>query len=317
MTERSRTDRASSVVFMVCAAAMALAVVYRTFRPAQAVSATTRQPAAVSEAIWQNALGAGIFIGGSREGPVTIVELTDLECPACRGFESTLDDVLVERPTDVRLLYVPHPLSYHRFAMAAAKGAECAADVGSLPRWIKTVYAGQDSLGLKSWGAYAADARISDTALIARCAREARPSPRVQNGLALGSSLGSVGTPTVIVNGLRFFDTPTKDQLEKVIDSAGRSAPRIAERLTLLGRVLDSATSAPVASATVALLTAAGEVIAHDESTADGGFGVRTANGRYRIRVTRVGYDTFVASRLTELRGVLPPHVILLSQTTR
>lgn len=317
MTNRSRMDRPASVVIMAAAVIVAAAVVYRAFRPARAGSATSRPPAPMEDAQWRNALGAGIFVSGSREAPVTIVELTDLECPACRGFATILDDVVVQRAGAVRLLYVPHPLTYHRFAMAAAKGAECAADLGGLAGWISAVYRGQDSLGLRSWGSYAAEAGIADTGRISDCARSAEPSSRVEEGLAIGTSLGSVGTPTVLVNQLRFFEPPDKAQLNHAIDQALKTAPSVARVLTAAGMVLDSATSGPLGGATVALLDPAGAVVAHAASDSGGAFELQSANGRYRMRVTRDGYNTFVSRRLNELRGVLPPSVIFLAQAGR
>ncbi|PYO86675.1 MAG: hypothetical protein DMD66_12955 [Gemmatimonadetes bacterium] len=121
----------------------------------------------------------GIPEGGSDSAPVAIVEFTDLECPACRGFQRTVSDILHERPSDVRVVYVPHPLSYHRFALGAAQGAECAADVDALGKWLDVVFSKQDSLGLKSWGAYAAEAGIRDTARIAECAKRRVAGPRI------------------------------------------------------------------------------------------------------------------------------------------
>ncbi|MCA1792213.1 MAG: thioredoxin domain-containing protein [Thioalkalivibrio sp.] len=131
---------------------------------------------------WASVLPYGATIMGGPSASVTIVELTDLECPACRGYHSRLRDLVERHEGRVRVVYVPYPLtSIHRFALAAAQAGDCALDDSpdALRRWIETVYAGQDSLGLRSWGAYAAAAGIADTAAIANCARTPIPRERV------------------------------------------------------------------------------------------------------------------------------------------
>lgn len=106
----------------------------------------------------------------------------------------------------------------HRFAMGAARGAECAEKVGKFGEWVDLVYSKQDSLGLKSWGAFALEAGISDTATISRCATDPAPVTRIEAGRAFGDRLHVRGTPTVIVNGWLLPYTPSEEELEKMIE---------------------------------------------------------------------------------------------------
>jgi protein-disulfide isomerase len=80
------------------------------------------------------------------------------------------------------------------------------------------VYNGQDSLGLKSWGTYAKEAGLADTAAISKCATDPSPVSRIEAGVALGHKLRITGTPTVLVNGWRFHYPPTEEELKNVID---------------------------------------------------------------------------------------------------
>lgn len=122
------------------------------------------------------------------------------------------------------MLYVPFPLAQHRFAASAARGAECAAQHQRLDAWLDVVYRKQDSLGLKSWGAFAAEAGLTDTAVIARCASSPARVARIDAGRAWGQALDVTGTPTVIVNGWRLPGTPTDAELHRIVDEllAGR-----------------------------------------------------------------------------------------------
>ena len=125
-------------------------------------------------------------------------------------------------PHDVSLLYVAYPLPMHRFALVAARAAECAYHYGRLREWVDEVYDKQDSLGLKSWGSYALEAGLPDTAAVSKCARDPAPVARIQAGMALGDKIHITGTPTVIVNGWRFFYPPTEQDLTKAVEAIAK-----------------------------------------------------------------------------------------------
>lgn len=314
MSHSSKLDRISSIVVMIAAVAVALAVVYRTFVPRTTSLGESRAPEKVSKEQWRQAVDAGIVIGGTREAPVTIVEFADLECPACRGYQPTLEEVVREHASLVRLMYVPYPLSYHRFALAAAKGGECAIAFGALAEWIHVLYSQQDSLGLKSWGGYASAAGISDTALISKCARDPRPVRRIESSLRLGEELGNIGTPTLIVEGEQYFSPPAKATLAAAIERAAKTGRPAAPDVSLVGSVFDSATSTPIHNATVALLDPRGVAVSSTRSNESGAFVVHAPNGLYRIRVAHDGHKTFEADRSTEFRGEVDPTVVFLAR---
>jgi protein-disulfide isomerase len=102
--------------------------------------------------------------------------------------------------------------------MPAARAAECAERVGRFSEWIDAVYRKQDSLGVKSWGSYAHDAGIADSSMIAACARDTVPVPNILAGLAYGDSVGVTGTPTILVNGWRLPQPPSKARLSEIIE---------------------------------------------------------------------------------------------------
>ncbi|MGA9837198.1 MAG: thioredoxin domain-containing protein [Gemmatimonadaceae bacterium] len=212
-----RLERAMSMLLTAAAVVMAAAIGLQAFAPA-----SVRQPGVVltldSIPFWRDALPIGIK-EGPIAAPVTIVEMADLECPACRDFQSTLADIRKRYPKKVAIVFVNYPLAQHRFAIGAARAGECAARVGAFDRWRDEVYKQQDSLGLKSWGSFAAAAGISDTAAIATCARDPTPVPLIQAGLKFGTRINLSGTPTIIVNGWRFSNTPSSDQLRNAIDA--------------------------------------------------------------------------------------------------
>lgn len=200
------------------AALVAVAAVRRSFFPQPAAASSDAAPPQFVQQ-WQELVTVGIPAAGPDTAPVTIVEFMDLECPAWRRFQRVVDAFASTHP-EVRVVHVAFPLSYHRFALGAAQAGVCAASIGAYPDWMSTVFAKQDSLGLKSWGSYALEAGIPDTALIAECARNSEPAPAIEAGLRWGRQLGLDRVPMVLVNGWRYSHTPTVEELEGALEAA-------------------------------------------------------------------------------------------------
>ncbi len=173
---------------------------------------------------WSEGNEVGRLIAGPANAPVTLTVFGDLECPACAAFDSKLEAVMSRFGDRLNIVFVHYPLSYHRFALPAARAAECAARVGAFSNWVRAIYAGQDSLGLKTWAAFAATAGIADTAEIQRCATGTQSEEKIQEGLALGKELAISGTPTILLNEWRFWSVPSVEQIEAAVDRllAGR-----------------------------------------------------------------------------------------------
>jgi protein-disulfide isomerase len=75
-----------------------------------------------------------------------------------------------KHPQDVSLVFVHFPLPGHRFARQAARAAECADARGRFPALVSLLYKQQNSIGMKSWGAFAREVGIPDTASFHPCA---------------------------------------------------------------------------------------------------------------------------------------------------
>ena len=117
-----------------------------------------------------------------------------------------------------------YPLSKHRFARPAAQALECAAEQGRFEEFLDIVFTKQDSLGLKSWTSFAADARVANMTQYQKCSKAGAQMPRIEQGFSLARKLGVSGTPTLFVNGWSFPKPPTKVELVAAISAilAGR-----------------------------------------------------------------------------------------------
>lgn len=213
---RSRLEGLTSAILTVTAVAVAAALLHGEFfrERSRVATAQQRQPEYLPN--WQEFLGSGTSIGNPT-APIKIIEFGDFECPYCRVASDSLRALRDRFAGRVALVFVHYPLNRHRFARPAARVAECAGMQGRFEAMHDELYSRQDSLGLKSWASYAAAAGVRDTIRFNRCATASDEVAKVNAGVALGNALGVTGTPTLIVNGWRFFAPPVSGELENTV----------------------------------------------------------------------------------------------------
>lgn len=216
--------RAESVATFVTAGAavvVALAAVSRLSEADRTAGPPLEnRPSLVSQELWREAVALGRPLGDSG-ALAKVVVLSDFECPACRSFHSTVIELLDRLPDSIDVRYVHTPLPYHRFALPAARVSECAARYGRFKEAVDRLFAAQDSFGLVRWSQILSFGMRSGSVIdFDACATGASPErefDRISRGVDFGRRLGMEGTPTVLVNGLRFDRPPNPDALVAVI----------------------------------------------------------------------------------------------------
>ena len=161
---------------------------------------------------------------GPADAVITIVEFSDLQCPACRAAEPTLQKLLVENP-NVRFVFQHFPLTeIHPWAMPAATFAECVRRENGDAFWkfAAAVYEAQPGITTENvaqkLGELAAAAGV-DAAKASACAARPEVTAAVEASRDLGESLGVSGTPTVFINGrkLQAFASVPYDVLTALV----------------------------------------------------------------------------------------------------
>lgn len=200
-----RVANALTAAIVLSSLAMAAVAVRRELFPRSERAVELDRPEFVPN--WRDALPAAVYVSGKESAGVTMIEFVDFECPVCAVYDSTVRAIISQRPNDVSLLYVHAAGPGHRFAVAAARAAECAASLGKLDDFSRALFARQDSLGMKTWASYAMGAGIQDASGLQRCATHGLPSPRIQAGGLITRRLLVRGTPTFILNGWKLEGT--------------------------------------------------------------------------------------------------------------
>ena len=219
-----RIERALTLLLVCSAVVVAVGTVHREFFSTSRRREQLTPPESFQSA-WRDALKVGVRSGDSS-APVTVVVFSDLECPVCADLHQTLREVVRRHAHEVSTVFVHFPLTMHRFALPAARAAECAGARGRFDQFVDIVYDKQDSLGLKSWSSYASEAGIADTAAIDACARAGAAVPRIQAGRTLGARWAIRGTPTVFINGNRYDAAPSMEDFDAAIRAASSFAAR-------------------------------------------------------------------------------------------
>jgi protein-disulfide isomerase len=124
----------------------------------------------------------------------------------------------------VALVYVYCPLPLHRFALPAARVAECAGEQGRFEAMHDQLFEGQASFGIKPWSEYAIAAGVPDLEKFDACTRKSNPISRVEEGIQLGTQINLQGTPTLLINGWMLGHPPSEQELEAMVEAvlAGR-----------------------------------------------------------------------------------------------
>lgn len=143
---------------------------------------------------------------GAPNAPVTIVEVSDFQCPFCRQFATetfaALDSAYLQTGK-ARLVFVSYPLPNHPLGWIAAEAAFCAGAQGRFWPMHDRLFATQ-----REWTAATEPARVFaaqaaalglDTLAFRDCTDNDRVAPVILGDLLQAAQAGINGTPTLIL----------------------------------------------------------------------------------------------------------------------
>ncbi|HKI27640.1 MAG TPA: thioredoxin domain-containing protein [Candidatus Sulfotelmatobacter sp.] len=167
---------------------------------------------------------------GPKNSPLTIVEFGDLQCPACKAAQPTIEALIAVEPT-AHFVFQNFPLEMHNWAAKGAAYADCVGRASNDAFWkfISKTYETQADIT-----AATADEKLTAIADqsgvkgadIAACAAQPETKARVDASIALGKSVEITGTPTLFINGRKIssFDPNLSAVYKSLVDFAARPA---------------------------------------------------------------------------------------------
>jgi Na+/H+ antiporter NhaA len=162
-------------------------------------------------------------IRGSLEGPVTVVEYGDFECPFCGQAEPVVRELLGDFG-DVRYVWRHLPLNdVHPHAQLAAEASEAAAEQGAFWEMHDLLFDNQDALEADDLIGYAERLGL-DVERFSEDLRTRLGAARVADDVDSADLSGVSGTPTFFINGRRHYGAYDIATLSAAVRAAGGRA---------------------------------------------------------------------------------------------
>lgn len=153
----------------------------------------------------------GFYYKGSNDAPVTIVEYSDFQCPACAFHNQNLTPILRSDYIDtgkVRLIFHDFPLQMHPFAPKAAESARCAGEQGKFWDMHDALFGNQEEWSAASnpveshFPKYAEEIGL-DVDAFSACVNGNIYSEQIAQAYQSSVMAGINQTPTFVVDGTK------------------------------------------------------------------------------------------------------------------
>lgn len=164
---------------------------------------------------------------GPKDATVTVVEFGDLQCPACKAAQPTIEALAAE--PNVRFVFQNFPLEMHNWAAKGAAYADCVGRASNDAFWkfIAKTYETQSDITAENADeklTAIADGTGVKGADIAVCAARPETKARIDASVALGKSVDVTGTPTLFINGRKIgnLDAHYSDVYKSLVEFAAK-----------------------------------------------------------------------------------------------
>lgn len=154
---------------------------------------------------------------GKDDAKVTLVMITDFQCPFCKRVQPTIRALERRYGDDLRVVVKHNPLPMHKRARAAAEAAEAARKQDKFWELHDLLYENNRALSdadIRTWAKRAG----CDTSRFERDLGDSTTGRRIDDDVALAQRVGARGTPSFFVNGRYLSGAQPQAKFERVID---------------------------------------------------------------------------------------------------
>ncbi len=154
---------------------------------------------------------------GKPTALVTMVEISDYQCPFCANANQTVEELQKQYGDKLRLVMKQNPLPMHPDANSASLAALAAGEQGKYWQMHQRLFANQKALDAQSLEKHAREIGL-DLASWKKALANPKLQEKIRNDQALAASLGATGTPAFFINGRRLSGAQPIATFKRVID---------------------------------------------------------------------------------------------------
>ncbi len=144
-------------------------------------------------------------VRGDAKSRIAMIEYSDLECPFCKSFHPTAQQVLDKYKGKIMWVYRHYPLSFHANAQKEAEASECAADLGgndAFWKYVDAIYEKTTSNGtgfaLDKLVPLAVELGLNESKF-KDCLDSGKFAQKIKDQMDKGTTAGVTGTPGTIL----------------------------------------------------------------------------------------------------------------------
>ncbi len=210
-------------VFIVVLGLIVVGLIAAMNKPAKDTLSSLKEPAPIT---------SEDHVYGPSDAPVTLIEYSDFQCPACEMYFYEIEQLLASSTVPIRFVYRQFPLAQHPNAVPAALASEAAGAQGKFWDMYKLIFANHTEWtelpdAVPTFVKYAETIGLD----IPKFKADMAPSTssgqgnstlidKITNSSKEGVSIGINATPTFFVNGKPINNPPSYAEFETLIETA-------------------------------------------------------------------------------------------------
>ncbi len=167
---------------------------------------------------------------GNADAPVTIVEISDFQCPFCARVNPTIKQIKdTYGPDKVRVVWKHNPLPFHKEARPAHEAAAAVFELGGNDAFWKfhdLAFANARNLTEENFEKWAVEAGV-DRAKFKEAYSSKKYAAKVDEDIALAQKIGATGTPAFRINGVSVSGAQPFNKFKDVIDEQLAEAKKL------------------------------------------------------------------------------------------
>jgi len=193
---------------------------------------------------------------GTANAMVTIVEISDFECPFCSRVNPTLSQIMEQYEGKVRVQWRHNPLPFHQKAPLAHRAShEVFEQAGSEKFWAyhDLLFGNQRAIERADLERYAEQVGGIDMTQFKAALDGTEHQDTITEDQAIATRIAARGTPHFVINGRKIAGAQPLEKFKEIIDAEIATAQGIVERdgadVDIYATLMQNAAAAPAAAA--------------------------------------------------------------------